>query len=48
MLDLDSFPHWTIDVSLSDFPDPLDAEVAAALLACSIHGGMPTAIQHCL
>lgn len=37
-----------VHLSKTDFPDPLDAEQVAAVLAVSIHGGMPTSVSHCI
>jgi hypothetical protein len=37
-----------IHLSTADFPDPIDAEVMAALMAMTIHPGMATKVQHCI
>jgi hypothetical protein len=37
-----------VHLSTVDFPDPIDAEVCAGVLAMSIHGGMATMITHCI
>jgi predicted hotdog family 3-hydroxylacyl-ACP dehydratase len=35
-------------LSADEFPSPVDAEVVAAQVAVTIHGGMPTLVRHCL
>lgn len=35
-------------LSRTEFPDPLEAEVVAAQVAVSVHGGMPTLVRHCI